>query len=95
MKGSLVAQTGSPGHRLVASQWLENLGAQGHRRKSGSRRERGVSPEPLLTAAGQDDHGEELLHTQARPERGEKSKSWVRPFHSPAAPGLLLPPRPH
>lgn len=52
-------------------------------------------PRALLTAAGQDDHGEELLHTQARPERGEKSKSWVRPFHSPAAPGLLLPPGPH
>ena len=48
--------------------------------------ERGVSPEPLLTAAGQDDHGEEFLHTQAGPERGEHPSPEPVPSRLPQLP---------
>lgn len=58
---------------LAAAQQMEKQAAQGQGRKPGvcvlGGWGGGISPEPLLTAAGQDGDGEEL-QSQARSERG-------------------------
>lgn len=49
---------------------MENQGTQGQGRRAGGGGKGGVSPKPLLTAAGQDGDGEERFHSQARSKRG-------------------------